>query len=64
MSELTWADLIACVDGLTAPKKTLAERVGERSAQGRASACDGCEQRVKLGVDVLDEDLGEDSRCA
>jgi transposase len=29
MSELTWADLIACVDGLTARKKTLAERIGE-----------------------------------
>ena len=29
ISELTWADLIACVDGLTARKKTLAERIGE-----------------------------------
>jgi transposase len=29
MSELTWADLIACVDGLTARKKALAERIGE-----------------------------------
>ena len=29
MSEFTWADLIACVDGLTARKKTLAERIGE-----------------------------------
>ena len=29
MSELTWADLIACVDGLTARKKTLAERIAE-----------------------------------
>ena len=29
MSELTWADVIACVDGLTARKKTLAERIGE-----------------------------------
>jgi transposase len=29
MSGLTWADLIACVDGLTARKKALAERIGE-----------------------------------
>jgi transposase len=29
ISELTYADLIACVDGLTARKKTLAERIGE-----------------------------------
>src|SRR6202161_135826 len=29
MSELTWADLIACVDGLSARKQTLAERIGE-----------------------------------
>jgi transposase len=29
MSAYTWADLIACVDGLTARKKTLAERIGE-----------------------------------
>jgi len=29
ISELTWADLIACVDGLTARKKVLAERIGE-----------------------------------
>ena len=29
MSELTWADLIACVDGLTARKKVLAERISE-----------------------------------
>jgi transposase len=29
MSALTWADLVACVDGLTARKKTLAERIGE-----------------------------------
>jgi transposase len=28
MSAYTWADLIACVDGLTARKKTLAERIG------------------------------------
>jgi transposase len=31
LSELTYADLIACVDGLTARKKALAERIG---AQG------------------------------
>ena len=29
MSELAWADLIACVDGLTARKKTIAERISE-----------------------------------
>ena len=29
MSQLTWADLIACVDGLTARKQILAERIGE-----------------------------------
>ena len=29
ISELTWADLIACVDGLTARKKVMAERIGE-----------------------------------
>jgi len=29
ISELTYADLIATVDGLTARKKTLAERIGE-----------------------------------
>jgi transposase len=29
MSGYTWADLIACVDGLTARKKTLAGRIGE-----------------------------------
>jgi len=29
MSALTYADLIACVDGLTARKKTLAERISE-----------------------------------
>jgi transposase len=29
ISELTYADLIACVDGLTARKKALAERIGE-----------------------------------
>jgi transposase len=29
VSELTWADLVACVDGLTARKTTLAERIGE-----------------------------------
>jgi transposase len=29
LSEFTWADLIACVDGLTARKKRLAERIGE-----------------------------------
>src|SRR5580704_17505562 len=29
MSELTWADLIACVYGLTARKQVLAERIGE-----------------------------------
>lgn len=29
MSELTWADLIACVDGLTDRKQRLAERIGE-----------------------------------
>jgi transposase len=29
ISELTWADLVACVDGLTARKQVLAERIGE-----------------------------------
>jgi transposase len=29
MSQFTWADLIACVDALTARKKMLAERIGE-----------------------------------
>jgi len=29
MSELTWADLIACVDGLSARKQALAQRIGE-----------------------------------
>jgi transposase len=29
MSELTWADLIACVDGLSARKRTLAQRISE-----------------------------------
>jgi transposase len=29
ISELSYADLIACVDGLTARKKTLAQRIGE-----------------------------------
>ncbi len=29
MSQLTYADLIACVDGLTARKKTLAQRISE-----------------------------------
>jgi transposase len=29
MSALTYADLIACVDGLTARKKVLAERIGD-----------------------------------
>ena len=29
MSAYTWADLIACVDGLSARKKTLAERISE-----------------------------------
>jgi transposase len=29
ISALTWADLIACVDGLTARKQTLAQRIGE-----------------------------------
>jgi len=34
MSELTWADLIACVDGLSARKQTLAERIGELATDG------------------------------
>jgi Transposase IS116/IS110/IS902 family len=29
VSELAWADLVACVDGLTARKRALAERIGE-----------------------------------
>jgi len=29
VSELVWADLVACVDGLTARKTALAERIGE-----------------------------------
>jgi hypothetical protein len=39
MSAFTYADLIATVDGLTARKKTLAERIGELAtdpALGRA----------------------------
>jgi transposase len=35
MSELTYADLIACVDGLTARKKALAERIGELATDER-----------------------------
>lgn len=35
MSELTYADLVACVDGLTARKKALAERISQLATEQR-----------------------------
>ncbi len=35
MSELTYADLVACVDGLSARKKALAERISQLTTEQR-----------------------------
>jgi transposase len=64
MSAFTFADLVACVDGLTARKKTLAERIGELATDpewwptvARLSAFRGLETLTAFSVHL---ELGAD----